>query len=521
MGIDDDTPAHGNGFMTFIHDEDRPVVMGKFLDFMKSGEKYGHFGIFRQWKVNRKDLLYIEGKGIVATTPDGTPYGHLTTLIDITPVKEAELELAKQNALIEQALVKAEAAAIAKTNFLASVSHEVRTPLHGMLGFLTLLEDTSLSEDQRGLVRAIRECSEGLHNLVSDVLDLSKIESGQQELSESPFDFPAWLQSAFYMWCLKANQKEISMVLDIDGVTAGPPPDADGSMSVTSKPFEHPRLASLPAHMVGDDTKLKQVLGNFLSNAIKFTEPGGSIVVSASISPVGPDSPLPEMPSTIVKPVLSRTPSTEYGPRTHWLMLTVKDTGCGIPPTQEAQSRLFRAFTQLDSGIQRKFGGTGLGLSISKSLVEMMGGTIGFDSEGIGKGSKFWFRVPVADVQATKPQSPNPPTSLASIGKPESLKDFAGLSKECPLRILVAEDNVLNQKLVIKLLNKLGYGAEDLAIANNGQEALQMVTDVNLGDSDRPYELILMDLSMVGLLQRALRVSHFVLTFSIRSHSPF
>lgn len=503
MGTDDDTQSHGSGFMGFIHDEDRANVMSRWAAFMKSGETYGSFGIFRQWKCNRKELLYIEGRGILARNPDGSPYGYLCTLNDVTALKLAELELARKNAIIEDALVKAEAAAVAKASFIANVSHEIRTPLHGMLGFLVLLEDSPLNEEQQAIVKAIRECSEGLHALVSDVLDLSKIEAGKQEVSEASFDLREWLQALFYVWSLKAAQKNISMTMIIDGVEEGPPFSFDAA-EVATKPFTHSRLCTLPTKIVSDDAKLRQVAGNLLSNSIKFTESGGSISLRIDVEPM----------HVVNGNDVSNGSSDDSNSKSHILRVSVKDSGCGIEPGADADVRVFHPFTQLDGGIARKYGGTGLGLAISKSLIEMFGGKIEFESEGLGKGSRFWFWLPVGGVQEEAASPPGSATEIKSKAS-SSLKDHHGLAQEYPMRILVAEDNLLNQKLVVRLLQKLGYSEADVTIANNGAEALQAIMDVNLeiakgndpvamSDSvetakespPRPYKLILMDLQM-------------------------
>ncbi|KAI9031303.1 hypothetical protein DFJ74DRAFT_430446 [Hyaloraphidium curvatum] len=511
MAISDSAVALGRGFLGYIHEEDRDAVLARFQAFLDSGEPYGHFGVWRQWKAGRKECIYIEGSGVINKGPDGSPTGYLCTLVDVTAIKQAELR-------VNQALVEAQAANVAKAVFTANVSHEIRTPLHGVLGFLQLLEDTPLTEEQSGLVAAIRDCSEGLNALVSDVLDLAKIDAGQQSVVESPFDFHGWLWSLLYVWGVKAAQKNITIRLDIGGTSLptdqlldlpGPPPQSRYAPSSPqlagpalnghppggagrspsplpgAKCLRHPGMRSLPAILKGDDAKLKQIVGNFLANALKFTEPGGAVTLAIALDPLHP----------------------ARGPRADVLRVAVSDTGCGIPSDSEAQSKLFRAFSQLDTGIQRRFGGTGLGLAISKSLAELMGGEIGFESDGVGRGSRFWVSVPVerGDEAGEVHGAPKPREAPAG-----SLKEFAGLAAEHPTRILVAEDNALNQQLLLRLLTKLGYDPEaDVVVASNGQEALQRFVAVNglisqasqshnaLGPgSPRPFKLILMDLSM-------------------------
>jgi CheY-like chemotaxis protein/two-component sensor histidine kinase len=317
---------------------------------------------------------------------------------------------------LAEAKRSAEEAARAKSFFLANMSHEIRTPLNGILGMLDILADTRLTTEQDEGIRIVRESADALLSIVNDVLDFSKIESGKLELESIDFDLRSLLASVVETFGARARQKGLTVkaLFASDAVTT----------------------------LRGDVMRLRQILLNLLSNALKFTEKGG-VTLSA---------------------------------RTHniegklWVDIRVRDTGIGIPPG--ALPRLFQSFSQVESSTTRRFGGTGLGLVICRQLTELMGGNIGVDSTP-GKGSSFRVHIPVHPSQQKTPTLP----MMAALPMP-------GLRRG--LRILVVDDNSVNQTVARKALEKFGH---TVALAANGEEA------INAWHAYR-FDIIFMDCQM-------------------------
>jgi PAS domain S-box-containing protein len=285
---------------------------------------------------------------IVAKTPllaeDGTVTGIASVITDISEQKRMR--------------DAAEAAMHAKSRFLANMSHELRTPLNGVVGMASLLENTALDARQRRFVRTLKSSAEALITLINDVLDLSKAEAGKLELSLAPVDLRREIEQVVALFAARAHGKGIELAAHI----------APGA----------------PATAQGDPVRLRQVLGNLVNNAVKFTDSGAVLLSVASVM------------------------EEDFGPM---LEFSVTDTGMGIEPAQ--QRRVFEAFEQADGSVTRKFGGTGLGLTISRQLIELMNGTMKLESEP-GRGSRFSFRIPLRHADAPRATAA-PPADTATL----------------------------------------------------------------------------------------------------------
>jgi len=330
---------------------------------------------------------------------------------------KGEIEHSKLiEAELKEARDRAENMSQAKGEFLANMSHEIRTPMNGVIGTLQLLEDTGLSDEQKDFVQTAHKSAEALLAILNDILDLSKIEAGKLQFENIAFNLRQIISDIVILHSLKAEQQGVELRQTID--------------------------EKLPAYIMGDPTRMRQVIVNLVSNALKFTREGE---VAIAVEVLSADS------------------------QSVQLKISVTDTGIGIPA--EAQENLFKAFTQADGSTTRKYGGTGLGLAIVSQLVEMMQGELGVESEE-GRGSSFWFIASFAIAEQQEEKS--------------SEKTVAQTALAIDARILLVEDNPINQMVASKMLEKFGLKPE---LANNGVEALDKL-------QQQDFDLVLMDCQM-------------------------
>jgi PAS domain S-box-containing protein len=347
--------------------------------------------------------------------------GTIWIIEDITERRRVEDQLA-------HAKDEAQAANRAKSAFLANTSHEIRTPLNGLLGLGRLAQQPDITETQRrDYLNQMMDSAESLSGLISDILDLSKIEAGRLTLETRPFSLRELLASIRLAYLTLAQARGLTFAVEID--------------------------PALPSWVFGDPLRTRQILSNYLTNALKFTAHGG---ITVTVKALGRNS---------------------HGSAGEWVRIEVGDTGPGIAPEQ--QQRLFQPFTQADESTTRRFGGTGLGLSICRELATLMGGEVGVRS-AVGQGSTFWAELPL-------PGAPAPMAHQPRETRPPGVA-FGGLHGR---RVLIAEDHPVNMLIAVAQLEQWGM---EVAQASDGRQAIEAV--LAAASVGKPFDILLMDVQM-------------------------
>jgi two-component system, sensor histidine kinase and response regulator len=393
-------------FEEMTHPDDREQHRKRFKSLLTGEQKRVHFE--KRYLLRDGQVVWANLEMGLLRDAQGKPQYGLGLASDITERKKAETEL-------KNAKEAAEAANEAKSTFLATMSHEIRTPMNGILGMTELVLDTELTTEQREHLGLVRLSAESLLTIINDILDFSKIEAGKMELETIPFDLRESLGETMKGLSVRAHQKELELIYEVE--------------------------PEVPEAVLGDPSRIRQVLVNLVGNAIKFTE-RGEILVTAKVE------------STEEEQVC--------------VHFAVKDTGVGIPA--ETQTKIFDAFSQADGSMARKYGGTGLGLTICTRLVQMMGGRIWVESE-TGKGSVFQFVIKLG-VQTER-------TARKLAVPPERLRN---------LHSLIVDDNATNRRVLQGMLMR--WGMKPTAV-EGGKSALQALEIAK--NTGHPFPLVLLD----------------------------
>jgi PAS domain S-box-containing protein len=398
----------GKTVVEFTHPDDVGKLKALAGDYTEDGEN-----TTITYRIRRRDGAYIWLETSSRTIFDEQS-GEIKEIVAVS--RDISDRIKFQEAL-QKSKDNAETVNRAKSEFLANMSHEIRTPLNAVIGMTSLLFDTDLSLEQHDYVETIRSSGDTLLGVINDILDFSKIEAGRMDLEQQPFDLRDCIESALDLVAQAAAEKRIDLAYFIS--------------------------EEVPSTLVGDVTRVRQILVNLLSNAVKFTNVG-EVIVSVSSQPMDAN--------------------------VHELLFAVKDTGIGIP--KESVSRLFEAFSQIDASTTRKYGGSGLGLAISKRLVEIMGGTMWVESH-LGEGSTFQFTI---QIRAAPSKG-----RIHRRGTQPLLREK---------RVLIVDDNAINQLFLSRQLENWGMRYRT---ATSGEEALAII------DAGEKFDIALLDMQMPNM----------------------
>jgi len=411
-------------FALVILDVQMPEMNGyETLEMMRQRKKTKYLPVIFVSAIHQSDYNIIKGietgavdfipKPIVPDILKGKVQVFLDLYLQRKKLDDLLAEMEETNASLKTAKNEAEEASRTKSRFLANMTHEIRTPLNGVIGLSRVLQKTDLNNEQKELLSLITTSGENLLQIIGDILDFSKHESGQIILEKIDFELKSLLNKVFHLMKFKAEENGID--------------------------FSYHLSDDIPAVLNGDPLRISQILMNMVNNAIKFTHKG-YVKMSAELVDKKEDQ--------------------------VQILFKIKDSGIGI--SEEDKELIFKEFSQSEDSNSRKYGGTGLGLVISKNMVDLMHGEIGVESE-LEKGSEFWFKISLKQSQVAKDQMQAPVETVP--------KD---------LRILLAEDNIINQKVAILILKQFGLKCD---VAKDGMEAFNLY-------KTNDYELVLMDMQM-------------------------
>ncbi|HEX4491150.1 MAG TPA: response regulator [Acidimicrobiia bacterium] len=397
----------GTKLTDLLHPNDKTRVIQAFADIFDRPDETAAV----KFRLRHRDGTWVTMEGTVLNlVHDATVGGFVVNSRDVTERDrvEAELAAARDSALDASRM---------KSQFLASMSHEIRTPMNAVIGLTELLLDTPLTSEQRRYAGGVGTAADGLLGIINDILDFSKVEAGKLEVEAVDLDLGMLLEDVVGLFAETAQSRDLELLVH--------------------------RHVGLPTALRGDPTRLRQVLVNLMSNAVKFTAEG-EVVLAASL--------------------------VRDDPQTAVVRFEVSDTGLGIAP--EDQLRMFDAFSQADSSTTRRFGGTGLGLAIVRQLVELMGGHLGLDSE-VDRGSTFWFELPLEKQDAVE------------LSTDPQIRDLSSL------RVLVVDDNATNRLILHQQLASWGMDSDEEPSA---PAALARMKTEHVGG--RRYDIVVLDLNM-------------------------